>query len=200
MDVGRHRVQQHGGQGRRPLLQGQEEACHHHADGAQVRLGLVPCAAAGGLRGNVPAGAAERHRRRRGAQGRHPPRHGSVQRHGSQQRDRRHPAHGGDRQDLSREQGLLPLGHCAGGRQDRGGREQVAAGPRLHVRAQDLRPQGRRRPLHPPPAPRPHGAPHQRRWAGEGPSQRDSARGHGRWDGGRGEDRQGGDGGRPGAC
>mmetsp|Transcript_44444 Transcript_44444/g.111323 ORF Transcript_44444/g.111323 Transcript_44444/m.111323 type:complete len:331 (+) Transcript_44444:396-1388(+) len=197
MDVGRDRVQQHGGQGRRPLLQGEEEAHHHHPDGAQVRPGLVPRPPAGGLRRYIPAGAAERHRRPRGAQGGHPPRHRAVQRHGRQQRDRRHPAHGGDRQDLPREQGLLPLGHCPGRREDRGRREQVAARPCLHLGPQDLWPQGGGRPVHPPEAPRPHGAHHQRRRPGEGAAQRDGARGHGGGDGRRGEDRPGGDGDGP---
>lgn len=49
-----HGVQQHGHQGRGSLLQGEEAARGHAADGAQVRAGLLPRPRGGGIRGATP--------------------------------------------------------------------------------------------------------------------------------------------------
>ena len=74
--------------------------------------------------------------------------------HGGEQRDRRHPAAGRDRQDLPREGRLLPYRCGPGRRQDPARRRGDEHRPDEHLRPQDLRPQGHRRALRPPQAAR----------------------------------------------
>ena len=78
--------------------------------------------------------------------------------HGGEQRDRRHPAARRDRQDLPREEGLLPHRRGAGRRQDPARRRGDEHRPDEHLRPQDLRPQGHRRALRAPQAARASGA------------------------------------------
>ena len=154
--------------GRGRVLQGPPQPHRHHRDRAQVRARHLPPPRAAGLHRHLPAGATEWAGRPRAApRGRHRQDRRGLD-HGGEQRDRRHPAAGRDRQDLPREGRVLPHRCRPGRRQDPARRRGDEHRPHEHLRPQDLRPQGHWRALCPPPA---EGAP-----GGDDPWRRPGAR------------------------
>ena len=117
---------------------------------AQGRARHVQAPREGGLRRDVPRRRQGRPRqsgrREEGADGQDDPR----LRHARQQRDRHRPAHRGDRQAHARARRAPPLRRGAGRGQGPVRRPADERRPREHHRAQDVRAEGRRRPLRPP--------------------------------------------------
>ena len=156
VDVGRDRVDQPRGEGRRALLQGQGQASRHGPDRAQGHARHDARTRARGLRGDVPRRGAGRPRRPREVQGGAAPGHDRRVGDVRQQRDRRDPGHRRDGRDLPRARHHLPRRRGAGHGQGAGRPREAEGRPDVVLGAQDVRAEGHRRAVRPPQAARAH--------------------------------------------